>query len=122
MTNASPTTSPAEAVATYFAGWRSGDLEAVRSVLADGVTFAGPLGTAGDAEECLAGLSGLASITEDIEIHKTFVDGPDVLTWFTLRTSAATVTPVANLSHVEGGRITRIRVTFDPRPFTDRAR
>jgi hypothetical protein len=45
------------------------------------------------------------------------VDGPDVLTWFELRTATAGPLPVVNWSHVEDGRITRILVTFDPRPL-----
>jgi hypothetical protein len=42
---------------------------------------------------------------------------PDVLTWFELRTETAGPLAIANWSHVEAGRITRIRVTFDPRPL-----
>jgi hypothetical protein len=49
---------------------------------------------------------------------KQFVDGEDVLTWFDLHTTIAPPAPVANWSHVEDGRITRIRVTFDSRPLT----
>jgi hypothetical protein len=42
--------------------------------------------------------------------------------WFALHTSVAgVIEPVVNWSHVEDGRITRIRVTFDPRPLTDGA-
>jgi hypothetical protein len=46
-----------------------------------------------------------------------FVDGPDVLTWFDLHT---TVVPpaTANWLHIEDRKITRIRVTFDPRAVT----
>jgi hypothetical protein len=50
-------------------------------------------------------------------MHKRFVDGPDVLTWFDLHTAAAKRMPTANWSHVEDGKITRIRVAFDPRPI-----
>lgn len=48
----------------------------------------------------------------------TFVDGPDVLTWFELHTTAAILSPVANFMHVEDGKITTVRTTFDPRPLT----
>jgi hypothetical protein len=50
-------------------------------------------------------------------VQKRFVDGPDVLTWFDLHTSVAPPYPTANWSHVENGKITRIRVAFDPRPL-----
>jgi hypothetical protein len=59
----------------------------------------------------------MAQIVENIVIHKMFVDGPDVLTWFDLHTSVAEPAPTANWSHVESGKITRIRVTFDARPL-----
>ncbi len=42
---------------------------------------------------------------------------PEEVTWFVLRTGAAGPLPVVNWSHVEDGQITRILVTFDPRPL-----
>jgi hypothetical protein len=51
-------------------------------------------------------------------VLKRWVDGPDVITWFDLHTHDAPPVPTVNWSHVEDGRITRIRVTFDPRPLT----
>src|SRR5262249_34272557 len=60
---------------------------------------------------------GLAQMTTDIVVRKVFADGPDVLTWFELHTTAAPPCPVANWSHVDGGKIDRIRATFDPRPL-----
>ena len=57
----------------------------------------------------------MSAIVTDIVLHKRFVEGPDVLSWFDLHTSIAPPCPTANWSHVEGGRITAIRVTFDPR-------
>ena len=42
-------------------------------------------------------------------------DENDVITWFDLHTATAPPAPTANWSHVEDGRITRIRVAFDPR-------
>jgi hypothetical protein len=45
------------------------------------------------------------------------IDGPGVLTWLDLHTSVAPPAPTANSTHVEHGRITAIRVTFDARRF-----
>jgi hypothetical protein len=45
------------------------------------------------------------------------VDGADVLTWFDLHTSVVPPAPTANWSHLEDGKITAIRVTFDARPL-----
>ncbi|MDQ2727629.1 MAG: nuclear transport factor 2 family protein [Actinomycetota bacterium] len=110
-------TDPRTLAATYFHAWKDHDFDTLRSVLADDATFRGPLGRADDAETCIAGLKGMSKIVTDIVIHKVFVDGPDVLTWFNLHTSIAPPAPTANWSHVEGGRITAIRVTFDARPL-----
>jgi hypothetical protein len=87
-------------------------------VLADDVSFVGPLGVAEGAAECREGIEHLAEITTDIVIVKRFVDGGDVLTWFDLHTTVAAPAPVANWSRVENGKITCIRVTFDTRPLT----
>jgi hypothetical protein len=106
---------PRSVAATYFSAWKAKDFETFRSILADDVTFRGPLGTADGAEECVQGIEGMSKIVTDIEIKQVFVEGDDVLTWFDLHTSVAPPCPTANWSRVEGGKVTRIRVTFDPR-------
>ena len=100
---------------SYFESWKSKDFDRLDSILAEDATFRGPLGTADGAAEMRAGLERLAEITTDIVVVKRWVDGPDVLTWFELHTSVADPVPVVNWTHVEDGRITRVRVTFDPR-------
>ncbi len=102
---------------TYFAAWRDKDFDTYQSLLADDVSFAGPLGTADGSGECRKGIEGMSRIVTDIVVRKMWVDGPDVLTWFDLYTSVAPPCPTVNWSHVENGRITRIRATFDPRPL-----
>jgi hypothetical protein len=87
-------------------------------VLADDVTFRGPLGTAEGAEECLVGLRGMAEkIMSDIDIKVMAVDGPNFLTWFELHSPSADPIPTVNWIQVQDGLITSIRVTFDPRPL-----
>ncbi len=96
----------AEAIAaTHFSSWKAHDFATFRSPLAADVEFSGPMGQAHGADECVAG------------IHKVFVDGPDVLTWYDLHTADTDPLPTANWIHVEDGKITRIRVAFDPRPI-----
>ena len=48
--------------AYYFDAWKARDWAALRSLLADDVTFRGPLGSADDAEECMPGLRGIGSL------------------------------------------------------------
>ena len=105
----------AAVAAAYFDAWKAHDFDRLRSLLADDVDFAGPLARLDNADDCVAGLTGMSKIMTDIVVHKVFVDGPDVLTWFDLHTSVADPVPTANWSHVEDGRITRIRVAFDAR-------
>jgi ketosteroid isomerase-like protein len=101
--------------AAYFDAWSHKEFDALRAILADSVTFEGPLGTASNADECIAGLRGMSQIMTDIVVRKRFVDGSDVLTWFELHTTIAPPAPTANWSHVEDGKIVAIRATFDPR-------
>jgi SnoaL-like domain len=104
--------------ATYFSTWKAKDFEAFRSLLADDVTFDGPFGHVDGADACTAALQRLSQIVTDLVIQKRFVDGPDVLTWYDLHTSVASPCPTANWTHVENGKITQIRVVFDPRPLS----
>jgi ketosteroid isomerase-like protein len=109
------TDSAASVAATYFDAWTSKDIERVRPLLHDDVAFDGALGSTRGIEETLAGLGHMFAMTERVEVLHRWVDGPDVLTWFELRTKTAGPLAIVNWSHVEAGRITRIRVTFDPR-------
>ncbi len=119
MTDHAATADPREVARTYFHSWQARDFDTLRSVLADDVTFAGPLGTASGADGCLAGLRRMAEILQEIVVHHVFVDGPDVLTWFDLHTAIAPPAPTANWSRVENGKITAIRVTFDARALAE---
>lgn len=117
--NDAPLASAARAAAeTYFEAWRARDFDRLRTVLADDVEFAGPLGTAHGADECVAGLRGMAeSVMVDVVVRARVAEGAEVITWFDLVTRDTAPLPTANWSHVENGRITRIRATFDPRPL-----
>jgi hypothetical protein len=103
--------------AAYFDAWKRNDVELVRPLLHKDVSFVGALGSTQGAEETLAGLGGMFAMTDTVEVVRRWVDGSDVLTWFELRTASAGPLAVVNWSHVEAGRISRIRVTFDPRPL-----
>ncbi|MEW1636867.1 nuclear transport factor 2 family protein [Streptomyces sp. NPDC093801] len=104
-----------ELAETYFTAWEAGDFEALRGVLAQDVEFVGALGTASGVEEALTGLEGLGRVLERIDVKVRVAEGDEVITWFELCTSVAPPAPTANWMHVEDGKVTRIRVTFDPR-------
>jgi hypothetical protein len=101
---------------TYFASWQAKDFDRLRSLLADDVTFRGPMGSADGIDECLKGLEGMSGMIDEITIDKIFVDGSDVLTWYDLRSGEVTA-PTVNWSHLENGKIKQIRALFDPRPL-----
>jgi hypothetical protein len=50
------------------------------------VAFDGALGSTRGSEETIAGLGRMFAMTEQVEVLRRWVDGPDVLTWFELRT------------------------------------
>lgn len=106
------------AATTYFEAWRDRDFDRLRAVLAPDVEFVGVMGVAQGADDCIAGLQGMAeSIMTDLTLHASVVEGADAMTWFDLHTATTEPLPTVNWSHVEDGLITRIRVTFDPRPL-----
>jgi hypothetical protein len=109
--------SPENVANAYFDAWNANDIERVRPLLDSDVDFVGALGRTHGVAETLNGLGGMFAMTRQVEVIHRWVDGPDVLTWFELRTATARPMAIANWSHVEDGRITRIRVTFDPRPM-----
>lgn len=104
-----------ELAGRYFDAWQARDEQTLSEILAEDVTFRGPLGTADGRTECIAGLMGMLGIVTAIEVQARVADEHDVITWFDLHTTAAAPAPTANWSHVENGQITRIRVAFDPR-------
>jgi hypothetical protein len=109
--------SPADLAAAYFKAWESNDIERVRPLLAENVDFADVLGTTQGVDGTLSGPGRMFAVTDHVEVIRRWIDGPDVLTWFELRTATAGPMAIVNWSHVEAGRITRIRVSFDPRPM-----
>ncbi|MBO0839722.1 MAG: nuclear transport factor 2 family protein [Sciscionella sp.] len=107
-----------ELAEAYFDMWLAKDFDAFRALIADDATFVGALGTANGADEFVAGIKSMSRITKDVVVRKRIADDTDVITWFDLH---STVTeqpiPIANWTHVVGGLITEVRVTFDPRPL-----
>ena len=111
------TTTPLDLAETYFTAWQEQDAPALRAILADDVTFDGPMATLDNADDAVEGLMGLAAATTELTILKRLADDTDVITWFEITTQDAGPLPTSNWSHVENDKITAIRVAFDPRPL-----
>lgn len=108
---------PTQIANTYFDSWKRGDFDRLRQILADDVTFSGPMGTASGADDYVRQLAGFAQLLDDITVEKMLADDHDVLTWFNLHPKGGEPVPVVNWCHVENGLAQRARVTFDPRPL-----
>jgi hypothetical protein len=83
----------AKVASTYFDAWKVDDFDTMRSLVDDDITFAGPLAQLEGAQDYMEGIKGMSRIKSDIVIRKTFVDGPDVLTWYDLHTTVASPVP-----------------------------
>src|SRR5688572_28567623 len=110
---------PEEIVRSYADTWNAGDFDTMHSLLADDLTFVGPLDTFHDADSQQRAIKGLSAIKTGILVERVWADGPDVLLWYRLETKVADPAPVAEWHHVQNGRISEIRVVFDARPFAN---
>src|SRR5215468_2126808 len=81
--------SPWSVASAYFDAWKANDIERVRPLLHPDVDFVGALGKTHGVAETLNGLGGMFAMTSHVEVIHRWVDGPDVLTWFELRTAAS---------------------------------
>lgn len=115
LVEAEPVSPTAQLAERYFTAWQARDDHTLREILAENVTFTGPLGQATGREDAITGLMRMLDIVTTIDVILRVADGDDVVTWFDLHTSVAAPTATANWTHIEHGRITRIQVTFDPR-------
>jgi ketosteroid isomerase-like protein len=117
MIDMAPTT--ADTMQRYFDTWKAHGFDDLQALLADNVTFKGPLGTADDAASYRAGIEDISKIMTDIVIHTMAADGENVVALFDLHTTEADEPVlVANWAQVGADRrIKRIRLTFDPPPI-----
>jgi hypothetical protein len=120
MTDTTQTRQPEVIATAYFDAWKARDFATFRFLLADKVEFIGPLAHLHTADDCVRGIEGMSEMITDIVVHTILADATDAITWFDLHARGGIVLPTANWSHVENGKITRIRVAFDPRPLTDK--
>jgi limonene-1,2-epoxide hydrolase len=97
--------------------WTGGDVESVRGMIHDDVTFDGPLGHTEGVDEYMEGLRGMARLVKGAEQHRVAVDGEDVFIVYDLLTDTAPPIPTVGWYRVREGRIASLRVFFDPRPL-----
>jgi ketosteroid isomerase-like protein len=98
--------------------WSSGDLDTTRSLLADEVTFDGPLGSTRGADAYIEGIKGMVKIVERVDQHEVIADDDNVCIIYDLvtKTPPARI-PTAGWYQVRDGKVTSVRAFFDPRPL-----
>jgi hypothetical protein len=104
-------------VQEYFAAWRRGDAGLLETLLDEHVLASGPLAAVRGAHEHAASLVRSSRMFRDIAVEQVAFDGAHVLTWFRFELRNGSTVQAANRCEVADGVITRIDVTFDPRPL-----
>lgn len=102
----------------FQAAMAKDDWAGARKFLADRFSFTGPFESLSRAEDYLQSLQKLHPIVERVDLHKMFVDGDDVGLFYDLVTNTPAGTAfIGEWHHVSNGKIDRVRVVFDARPF-----
>jgi hypothetical protein len=104
-------------VQEYFAAWRRGDVERLRTLLDDRVSASGPLATVHGAKEHAASLVRSLVMFRDIAVDQMCADGRFVISWFRFELLTGSTLRAANRCEIVDSLITSVEVTFDPRPL-----
>jgi ketosteroid isomerase-like protein len=111
-----------EVVISYLKALNDQDFKAARSYLKDDMTFLAPIASHNSADAYLEGNEQLRSkygIEKVLyEIKKVFADGDDVCVFFDFNIGSATLF-ASGWFHAANGKISSIRVVFDPRPIVE---
>jgi hypothetical protein len=95
------------------------DFKSARSYLKDNVSYVSPLNSFDRAEPYLQYNSSLH--LPKLDIKKIFTDGDDVCLLYEINLTKPPATVfVSAWCHVDDGKISSIRLLFDPRPFVQR--
>ncbi|MEW6603190.1 MAG: nuclear transport factor 2 family protein [Thermoproteota archaeon] len=97
------------------------DFKTARSYLKDSVSYVSPLNSFDSVEPYLKYNESLRLPKPDIK--KVFTDGDDVCLLYEMTLTKPPVTfPVSFWAHVDDGKISSIKLVFDPRPFVQPGR
>lgn len=96
------------------------DFESARSYLKDNVSYWSPLNSFDNAEAYLK--YNFSLNLPKLDIKKTFVNGDDVCLLYEITLKPSATLFACLWAHVDGGKISSIKVLFDPRPFVQPGR
>jgi hypothetical protein len=109
----------AHTASTCLASWTSGHFELTRSLLADDVTFVGPLATTHGADAYVEGVRGMARMVRGLTLQQLLVEGDNVCIRYELDVEQVGPIPTVGWYHFRNGRIDSVQAYFDPRPVTE---
>ena len=110
--------SNAAVAARCLDAWTSGDFDTTRSLLADDVTFVGPLGHTEGADAYVEGVRGMAKMVKGVDRRQVIADGDNVCIIYDLVTDTpAGAIATAGWYGLRDGKIVSVRAYFDPRPL-----
>ena len=92
------------------------DFAAARKLLADDLSFEGPIDRFSRADDYMTAISRLHGMVKGVEHEGLIVEGDEVALFYVLDTPIAKA-PVAERYIVRDGKITKLRAYFDARPF-----
>ncbi len=105
-------------VSAFYASIENKDFDALRRVLHDNLDSEGPIERLDSADEFIAALTKMSSLTEGVRIMHLFVDGDRACCVLDLVTATPVGdSPVAEYFELRDGRIAAIRSHFDSRPW-----
>lgn len=112
---------PKEVVISYLKALNDQDFKVARSHLRDDMTFLAPIASHNSADAYLEGNEQLRSkygIRRFCMWLRRSLDGDDVCVFFDFNIGSATLL-ASGWFHVDGGKITSIRLVFDPGPIVE---
>jgi hypothetical protein len=95
------------------------DYASARKLLADDLSFVGPIDTFHDADAYIAALQRLGALVERIEVLRVLGEGDEAAVFCELHMKAPAPPKsfVAEWYKTKGGKISSLRIVFDARPF-----
>lgn len=95
------------------------DLTTARGYLNDDFLFVGLFETYHGADEYMAALTGLLSVTVRLDVKKIIAEGNDAAVFYELQTKAPAegTVLVAEWHRFKDGKITHVELAFDGRPY-----
>jgi hypothetical protein len=103
----------------FYAAVKRNDIGEARKYLADDLLFIGLFETYRSADEYIAALTGLLSITLRLDVKKIVAQGDDAAIFFELETKAPAkgTVLVAEWHQFKNGKISHVESAFDGRPY-----